>query len=97
MKENDLYIGNVYVLDINLVDRKGNSPIFIGNKDCWGKGCATEAYNLLLDYVFCERGFHRIGAHVLESNQASIALHKKCGFRQDGVFRKATFKNGRIN
>ena len=94
LKENDLYIGNVYVLDINLVDRKGNSHIFIGNKDCWGKGYATEAYNLLLDYVFCERGFHRIGAHVLESNQASIALHKKCGFRQDGVFRKATFKNG---
>ena len=95
LKENDLYIGNVYVLDINLVDRKGNSHIFIGNKDCWGKGYATEAYSLLLDYVFCERAFHRICAHVLESNHASIALHKKCGFKQDGVFRKATFKNGK--
>ena len=93
LKENDLYIGNVYVLDINLVDRKGTSHIFIGNKDCWGKGYATEAYSLLLDYVFCERAFHRICAHVLESNHASIALHKKCGFKQDGVFRKATFKN----
>ena len=50
---------------------------------------------LLLEYAFCERGFHRIGAHVLEDNKASIALHKKCGFSCDGVFRKATFKNGR--
>lgn len=95
LKENDLYIGNVYILDINLIDRKGNSHIFIGNKEYWGKGYATEAYMLLLEYAFCERGFHRIGAHVLEDNKASIALHKKCGFSCDGVFRKATFKNGR--
>ena len=33
LKENDLYIGNVYILDINLIDRKGNSHIFIGNKE----------------------------------------------------------------
>lgn len=95
LKENNLYIGNVYILDINLVDRKGNSHIFIGDKRFWGKGYATEAYKLLLDYAFNERAFHRIGAHVLEDNVASIALHKKCGFSQEGIFRKATFKNGK--
>lgn len=95
LKENNRYIGNVYILDINERDRKGNSHILIGEREFWGKGYATEAYELLLDYAFNERAFHRIGAHVLEENAACIALHKKCGFSQDGVFRKATFKNGK--
>lgn len=95
LKENNQYIGNVYILDINERDRKGNAHILIGEHECWGKGYATEAYELLLDYAFSERAFHRIGAHVLEENAASIALHKKCGFSQDGIFRKATFKNGK--
>lgn len=95
LKANNQYIGNVYILDINERDRKGNSHILIGEREYWGKGYATEAYELLLDYAFNERAFHRIGAHVLEENAASIALHKKCGFTQDGVFRKATFKNGK--
>ena len=94
LKENDLYIGNVYITDINQITRSGNSHILIGNKDCWGKGYASEAYRLLLDYAFKERGMHRIVAHVLEDNCASIALHKKCGYTQEGVFRKAVFKNG---
>ena len=87
------------MLDINLVDRKGNSHIFIGDKDCWGKGYATEAYNLLLDHVFCERAFHRIGAHVLESNHASIALHKKCGFNIIFVKNVKNYMdiNGKVN
>lgn len=95
LKENNRYIGNVYILDINQRDRKGNTHVLIGERDCWGKGYATEAYNLLLEYAFCERAFHRFGAHVLADNKASIALHKKCGFSQDGVFRKSTFKNGK--
>lgn len=95
LKESNQYIGNVYILDINERDRKGNSHILIGEREYWGKGYATEAYELLLDYAFNERAFHRIGAHVLEENAASIALHKKCGFSQDGIFRKATFKNGK--
>lgn len=95
LKENNLYIGNVYITDINQVTRSGTSHILIGNKDCLGKGYASEAYKLLLDYAFKERGMHRIVAHVLEDNVASIALHKKCGYTQEGIFRKAVFKNGK--
>lgn len=95
LKENDLYIGNVYITDINQVTRSGTSHILIGNKTCWGKGYATEAYKELLKYAFNERGFHRIVAHVLEDNKASFSLHIKCGFIQEGINRKAVFKNGR--
>lgn len=41
LKENNRYIGNVYILDINERDRKGNSHILIGEREFWGKGYAT--------------------------------------------------------
>ena len=94
LMDNDLYIGNVYITDINQVTRSGTSHILIGDKSYWGKGYASEAYMKLLEYAFKERGMHRIVAHVLEDNIASIALHQKCGFTQEGVHRKAIFKNG---
>lgn len=94
LKENDLYIGNAYITDIDPNTRSGVSHILIGNRAYWGKGVATEAYKLLLEYAFCERGLHRLVAHVLDDNAASIALNKKCGFTQEGVSRKAVFKGG---
>ena len=95
LKENNQYIGNVYITDINTLNRSGNSHILIGDKSCWGKGLSTEAYLLLLEYAFEERGMHRLVAHVLEENAASIALHKKCGYKQEGTYRKSVYKNGK--
>ncbi|MDO5759811.1 MAG: GNAT family protein [Bacteroidota bacterium] len=94
LKENNLHIGNVYITDINLQNRSGISHVLIGNRNYWGKGLATKAYKLLLDYAFKERNFHRIVAHVLEDNVSSIKLHLKCGYKQEGIFRHSVFKNG---
>lgn len=95
LKENDTYIGNVYLTDINTTSRSGESHVFIGDKSQWGKGLATEAYQLLLDYIFQERGLHRVVAHVLEDNIASCKLHEKCGYKREGVLRESVFKGGK--
>jgi RimJ/RimL family protein N-acetyltransferase len=94
LKENDLHIGNVYITDINLQNHSGVSHVLIGNHDYWGKGYATEAYRLLLEYAFKERNFHRIVAHVLEDNVGSIKAHLKSGYKQEGILRESVFKNG---
>ncbi len=95
LKENDLYIGNVYITNINWQTRCGVSHVLIGNKDYWGKGYAREAYTLLLKYAFEERNLHRIEAHILECNQASIRMHLKTGYTQEGILRESVFKKGR--
>lgn len=89
------YIGNVSITNINLANRSGISNILIGDHSCWGRGIGTEAYRLLLEYAFNERGLHRIEALVLEDNISSIKMHKKCGFKIEGKLREAVFKNGR--
>ena len=94
LQENNLYIGNVYLTDIDHVNRSAESHILIGNKECWGKGFASEAIELLLDYAFNELGLHRVKALVLESNKGSIKMHKKCGYIEEGILRDSVWKNG---
>lgn len=93
--EDGRYIGNVSITNINTANRSGASNILIGDHSCWGHGIGSEAYKLLLDYAFNERGFHRIEARVLEDNIASIKMHQKCGYRIEGTLREAVFKKGR--
>ncbi len=49
----------------------------------------------MLHHGFCTLGLTRIEARQLLSNQASVRLFEKCGFRVEGVLRKAVFKDGR--
>jgi ribosomal-protein-alanine N-acetyltransferase len=43
---------------------------------------------LLLDHLFGERGMNNVMAQTGEFNDASIALMKKLGFKQDGRLRQ---------
>lgn len=97
LKEDDNYIGNVYLTNIDMVNRTATSHVLIGEKSYWGKGYASEALKLLLDYAFNERGLHRIAALVLESNTQSIKMHIKLGYKQEGILRESVFKNGQYN
>lgn len=94
LREGDRYVGNVSITNVNQTNRSGESNIFIGDHSCWGKGIGQEAYRLLLEYAFNERGFHRIEAKVLGDNIASLKLHEKVGFKKEGTLRETVFKNG---
>lgn len=94
-KETDKYIGNVYLTDIDYVNRTAVSHVLIGDHDYWGRGMATDAYVLLLDYAFNELNLNRIEALVLETNIGSLKLHKKCGYTEEGIKRSSVFKNGK--
>lgn len=97
LKDDDKYIGNVYITNIDMLNRTGTSHVLIGEKSCWGKGYAGEALRLLLDYAFNERGLHRITALVLESNTQSVKMFTKLGYKQEGILRQSIYKNGRFN
>lgn len=95
LNENDRYIGNVYMTDIDMLKRSCHSHVLIGEKDCWGKGYAREALLMVIDYMFKERNIHRIQANILESNIQSLKMHEKCGYKIEGLMRDAVFKNGK--
>lgn len=95
--ENDQYIGNVYMTDINMINRSCHSHILIGEHDYWGQGYAKEALMLAIDYMFKERNIHRIQANVLENNIASLKMHEKCGYKVDGILRDSVYKAGKYH
>ena len=59
-----------------------------------GHGYATEAVRLLLNYLFCERGKHRITAFCDPRNAASVALLERLGMRREGHLRESTWAKG---
>jgi RimJ/RimL family protein N-acetyltransferase len=68
--------------------------IGIGEPDYWGKGCGTEAMQLVLRYAFTELNLHRVSLGVFGYNQRAIRSYEKAGFALEGVARKAMSREG---
>jgi ribosomal-protein-alanine N-acetyltransferase len=58
------------------------------NLDYWGKGYATEALNLVLDFGFKNLKLHRITAGCAIDNIASIKVLEKVGMKREGHARQ---------
>ena len=97
LKDSGKLIGTVNIQEIDWINRSCHVPILIGDKTEWSKGYATEARMMALKYVFDERNMERVWATILDSNAASIRMNEKCGFRVEGVMRKAVFKGGQYH
>ena len=59
-----------------------------------GKGYAEEAVRILLRYAFYERRFQKCNSACVHTNEASIRLHQKLGFMEEGRRRRQLFMNG---
>ncbi len=60
----------------------------------WGKGIMTEALTVFTGYIFAAFEVERLVAGVFGSNPASAKVLQKAGFKHEGTFIKALFKNG---
>lgn len=58
-----------------------------------GAGTGTALYAALLEQL-AEAGFHRAYAIIALPNEASVALHRKLGYRDVGVLDEVGFKDG---
>lgn len=69
------------------------SNVGIGATSDWGfyvapnapKGSGTQLGTLALDFAFNKIRLHKVCGQAIEQNLASIAFHKKLGFRQEGL------------
>lgn len=59
------------------------------------KGYATEAVVMLLRFMFAERRYHRCEARILAHNTASLELHRRLGFVEEGRLRDRAYFGGR--
>ncbi len=60
----------------------------------WGKGIMTKACREYLKYLFEKKDINRIYSSVFEWNKSSMRVLEKCGFKKEGILRKAVLKDG---
>lgn len=89
------FIGLVRFWRISQRNRNAMLTIFIGEKDCWGKGYGTDALRLALLQAFGPMDLHRIELHVFEFNARAIRCYEKVGFIREGVRREALWRENR--
>lgn len=61
------------------------------------KGYAEDAVRILLRYAFQERRYQKCNSACVDMNEASIQLHKKLGFVEEGRRRRHFFFNGEFH
>ncbi|MER6445362.1 GNAT family N-acetyltransferase [Streptomyces venezuelae] len=58
-------------------------------------GYAAEAVVMLLRFMFAERRYHKCAARIFAHNEASLTLHRRLGFVEEGRLRDQMFFAGR--
>lgn len=74
----------------------GFSGVHIGAIAAWGfyatpdaaKGAGTKIGSTALEFAFNTLALHKVCGQALAFNEASIRMHQKFGFRQEGVLRQ---------
>lgn len=88
-------VGLVNLDDLDWPNSHAEIGIAITDLTLRGRGLATEALGLLIDYGFRELGFHRIWARIIEDNVRSLHVFLSLGFQQEGVLRQHVRRRGR--
>lgn len=87
-------IGYAGIASISQINRSGEYYIFLGEKECWGKGYGTAVTRLLIDYGFASLNLHRIMLTVSSLNTGGIKAYSRAGFQQEGILRQACYRDG---
>jgi RimJ/RimL family protein N-acetyltransferase len=88
------HIGNIYLRDLEWVDRRGELHIYIGQKTHRGLGYGEDAVRTVARYAFTALGMHRVFLFVANDNLPAIRMYERCGFRREGVLAEHYFKHG---
>lgn len=94
-QQNGQLIGHI---SLYAIKRLPYSSAFVGysmDERYAGRGIATEAVALVLNFAFNQLNIHRIEAYVAPENVASVRVLEKAAFVREGLLRELLFINGR--
>lgn len=69
--------------------------LYLGEKDYWGQGYATDALRTMCRHGFDAMRLHKISLTVVTENQAAYHLYRKVGFVEEGRLRRTFRRDGR--
>jgi len=69
--------------------------IYLGEKEYWGRGYATDAMRTMCRYGFAQMRLHKITLTVVVENDAAHHVYEKVGFVDEGRLRQVFRRDGR--
>ncbi len=94
LRENDELIGQVGLIDLDLINRFAETGSEISRPEYRGGGYGSEAKHLLLEYSFERLNLHMVRSYVIFPNTRSAAALRKQGYKEAGRFNWAFTLNG---
>jgi|GEM_PF-445132 len=88
-KNNNKHIGNIKLEPIDFNKKNAITGILIGDKKYWGKGIASEAIKLVINFSFKNLKLSELNLGVLPENKSAIRVYEKNGFILDKIKRKS--------
>ena len=85
LRGNSKHIGNIKLEVTSSVHRRGEISLFIGEKESWGKGFATEAISLVKDFAVGALHLHKLTAGCYSNNSGSAKAFEKAGFSLEAI------------
>lgn len=93
LKEGHCYIGNVGLINLDPLHAHADISYYI-DRAYMNRGYATEAARAMLNYGFCELGYHKINGVCMTKNPASRRVMEKLGMQYEGTLREDLLKDG---
>lgn len=87
-------LGQITAFDCDRRNGSFKYGLFI-HPDHKGKGYGKEAALVLLNYYFNQLRYHKANIYIYKCNEASVAFHKKLGFKHEGISRESAFFDGK--
>ncbi|GAA2970989.1 GNAT family N-acetyltransferase [Actinokineospora diospyrosa] len=90
-------IGCVVLRDATPEVGRATLDIYLGEKDTWNKGYATEALRLLCRWAFNDMRLTAIELTVVADNDPARHLYRKLGFVEEGRRRESFRRDGQLH
>ena len=89
---NSQYIGNVWLWDVDWLNRKAEVRILIGERH--GLGFGTEALELITEHAFDKLNLKRLYAYVFTHNKRAKGAFEQARFVVEGTLKSERFIDG---
>ncbi|MFB7285968.1 GNAT family N-acetyltransferase [Actinacidiphila glaucinigra] len=95
VQEDGRLIGLVRLRDAEPETGCAELDIYLGEKEYWGRGYATDAMRTMCRYGFEKMRLHKISLTVVTENEAAHHVYRKVGFVDEGRLRQVFRRDGR--
>lgn len=94
LNNNKSHIGNIKIGPINKNHATADIGYLIGDRSAWGKGYASQAIQLMVEYAFSDLGLSKLTAGCSQGNEGSRKALLKAGFSQEGFLSSQLIVDG---